>query len=191
MQHVDSGGAGALLFKLTAKGVELTAPGGGVAELTRMDVCAALGWSRYRDDGKRVRLTRMPYLWALHYVCQDVATLGELLKGLAARVTPQREVAYKYCDGLARVAVVERVKNNVCRQCFGQNPDCRKCKGQGSIELSKRRKASLAGVPWTTWRRHEEELLLELDYLYRTLGGWEAQVVTHLGAVCYEAKAAV
>jgi len=186
MEHFGSQGAEALLFKLTAKGVELAAPGGGVAEISRMDVCAALGFSRYRDDGRKVRLTRMPYLWALHYFCQDVVTLSELLEGLAIRVSPLREVACKYAEGLARVAVVERVKNNVCRQCFGNDPECRRCRGQGSVNLSKRRKASLAGVPWTTWWRHENEFLLELDFLYQTLGAWEAKVVTHLAAVCFD-----
>ncbi len=184
-----------LLGKMTAKGMRLDGGGGGPVTIPAGDVAAALAMGRLPREAVLVGLAKFAddnqsqldlHAWAqqrFRYRC-------------AVRGWKQ-----DYAEGLALLVVYELVNPTRCPECHGRGKrwrqvvekveradgvekigatrwlDCPRCKGHGTVRLSERDRAAMAGITKSrfieTWAARADELLADLV-------GLEDRVLRHL-----------
>ncbi|MFT0137296.1 hypothetical protein ACEK07_04450 [Alcanivoracaceae bacterium MT1] len=182
-----------LLGKMTTKGLRLDGGGGGPVLIAPGDVAAALamgglpheavlvGLAKYADDNNSQLALRD---WARAHFRRRCVVRGW---------------KQDYAEGLALLVVYELVNPTRCPECAGRGKRwesvdlttpldvapvvgrsweyCSRCKGTGTVRLSQRDRAAIAGITKTTfcdtWSRRADELWEDLATL-------EDRVLRHL-----------
>jgi hypothetical protein len=167
-----------LMAKMTPHGCQITGMGfGGEAGITGLDVAGALGMGR---------LTHPAYLFGLLKYCSDhnvLSRIDRIMRGHVAAIGKSSRwfLTDDQIAGLARLAIVENIHCPVCDRCHGSGEiaarPCDKCAGSGRIPMSARRRAEIAGIPWTTWRREWDG---RAQQCYGVAHAWDVEIQAHL-----------
>lgn len=153
-----------LLAKLTAKGVVIGgAGGGGLVEISRADVAAAIAFAGVSTTADR--LIRWLYCGD---AAQEPLLLAALMHELRRTVPVGRPLLYR----MVRLALYELSNSSVCRTCAGAGRKgltlCEVCGGGGLKALAQRERASLLELSHTTFRRSHEA---QADAVYQYVAG--------------------
>jgi ribosomal protein L40E len=167
-----------LMAKMTPHGVQITGMGfGGTTNLSALDVAGALGMGG---------LSHPAYLFGLLKYCGDHQVLGRLDRIVRGYVfTLGKAERWNLTDdqicGLSRLAVFENLHVRTCGKCNGSGTiaakACDKCEGTGRLPMSNRQRATIAGIPETSFRR---EWKSRAQRCYGIVQNWESELITHL-----------
>ncbi len=140
-----------LMAKMTAKGVLVSGAGGGLVEVSRADVAAALAFAGVSVTADR--LVRFLY-------CADTAQAPLLQAALVHELRRSVPVERPELYSLVRLALAELSGQRVCATCCGHGvmgaKVCGVCGGSGLKAWSQRQRATAIGVADTTFRRNLE-----------------------------------
>lgn len=140
-----------LMAKMTAKGVLVSGAGGGLVEVSRADVAAALAFAGVSVTADR--LVRFLY-------CADAAQAPLLQAALVHELRRSVAVERAQLYSLVRLALDELSGQRVCATCCGHGTvgvkACDVCAGSGLKAWSQRQRATAIGVADTTFRRNLE-----------------------------------
>lgn len=140
-----------LMAKMTAKGVLVSSAAGGVTEVSRADVAAALAFAGVSVTADR--LVRFLY-------CADTAQAPLLQAALVHELRRSVPVERPELYSLVRLALAELSGQRVCATCCGHGAMgakvCGVCAGSGLKAWSQRLRADAIGVPLSTFQRTHE-----------------------------------
>lgn len=167
-----------LLALLNGKGVRYEMGRGGLPKVTGLDVAGALA-------GLPDHIQRYAYLLAGAALRPaDTKRVGNKLKGqvlddlIKSKVVPKTDTIHKIAEGIARCALVQRLKaKGECTACHGAGKlradvrmvTCSKCDGTGRAVYTLKERVELLGVQMSTvnylktWQAFED---VAISYIY-------------------------